>query len=264
MNARADLLQRRRPVSVTLQRICLWSGPLFAVAAFGGMFCAGWLPPPSANQSATTVAAMYMDDTERIRMGAVLMGMSSLFEGAWAALMSCQLRRIEGDRPLLTYTQLAAGAAGIIVLIIPAFLFAAAAFTPTRDPEITKALHDFGWLALVGVGWPVVLQSLAVAGAVLTDTSARPVFARWFGWLNIWGAFAFLPGPFLVFFHTGPFAWNGAVVFWAVAIAFGLWMAGWFVALWRAIDSEAAEVNETGGAADPVPPLASRAEVAVG
>jgi hypothetical protein len=231
-------------MNVSLQRICLWSGPLFVAVFFGGILSAGWLPPVSPNQSAAKVAAMYADDTDRIRIGAVLIGMSSVFQGIWAALMSCQLRRIEGDRPLMTYAQLAAGGVGIIVVIIPAFLFAAAAFTPNRDPDVTKALHDFGWLALVGVGWPAILQCLAVAAAALTDTAARPVFPRWFGWFNLWCAFGFLPGPFLVFFHSGPFAWSGAAAFWIPATVFGVWFAGWFVVLRRAIDSEAQDAAD--------------------
>lgn len=227
--------------AVNLQRVCLWSGPVFIALFFGGILTAGWLPPVSANQTAAQVAAMYADHPDRIRMGAVLIGASALPQGIWAALMSRQMLRIEGPRrALLTYCQLAAGAAGIIVVILPCFLFAAAAFEPGRDPEITKALHDFGWLALVGVGWPAILQCLAVGAVALVDQDARPVFPRWFGWFNLWIAFAFLPGPFLVFFHTGAFAWHGVAVFWVPAVAFGAWFAVWFVVLRRAIAGEEA------------------------
>ncbi|WP_372788110.1 hypothetical protein [Paraconexibacter sp.] len=226
-------------MSVTLQRWCTWSGPLFIGVFFGGILIAGWLPPVSANLSTDAVASMYGENADSIRMGALLIGASSFAQGVWAAVMSCQLRRIEGDRPLFTYMQLAGGAVGIFVVIFPAFLFAVAAFTPSRDPQITKAFHDLGWLALVGVGWPAILQALAVAAATLTDRSERPVFPRWFGWFNIWTALAFLPGPFLIFFHTGAFAWHGAAVFWLPATAFGVWFAVWFVVLRRAIAQEA-------------------------
>jgi hypothetical protein len=229
-------------MTVRMQRRCLWSGPAFLAVFFGGIIIAGWLPPLSANLSAQQVASIYAHDADRIRMGAVLIGMSGMFQGIWCALMSTQLRRIEGDRPLLTYMQLVAGGVGILVVVIPAFVFGAAAFEPARDPEITKALHDFGWLAMVGIGWPTVLQCLAVAGAVLTDTREKPVFPRWFGWFNIWTILGLIPGPFLFFFHTGPFAWNGVATFWLPGSVFGLWFGVWFVVLRRAISDEESEL----------------------
>jgi hypothetical protein len=229
-------------VGVRLQRWCLWSGPVFLAVFFGGILCAGWLPPVSANLSAQQVATMYADHTDRIRMGAVLIGMSGLFQGIWAALMSNQLRRIDGDRPLLTYVQLVAGGVGILVVVFPAFAFGAAAFDPGRDPEITKALHDFGWLTMVGIGWPAMLQCLAVAGAVLSDPRQDPVFPRWFGWFNLWAVLGFLPGPFLFFFHTGPFAWNGVATFWLPGTVFGVWFGAWYVVLRRAVDAEEREL----------------------
>ncbi len=218
----------------------LWSGPLFIAVFFGGVLIAGWLPPPSANDSAQAVATMYREHTDSIRLGALLIGAASMFQGVWTALMSVQLRRIEGTGRLWTYAQLAAGAVGILVVIIPAFAFAAAAFQPDRDPEITQALHQFGWLCLVGVGWPSMLQALSVGIAVLGDRSERPVFPRWFGWFNLWMTFGFLPGPCLIFFHTGAFAWNGAAVFWFPAAAFGAFFATWFYVLRRAVADQAA------------------------
>lgn len=230
-------------MSVKVQRVFLWSGPVFIAVFFGGILAAGWLPPVSPNQTAAEVKRMYLEDTDRIRIGAVLIGMSSMFQGMWAAVMSCQMLRSERDRPLFTYMQLAAGGVGIIVVIIPAFFFIAAAFHPERAADTTQALHDFGWLALVGVGWPAILQCIAVGGFALTDTSEKPVFPRWFGWFNLWCGAGFLPGPFLVFFHSGPFSWAGAGVFWIPATVFGAWFAGWFYVLRQAMIDEEREAG---------------------
>ena len=227
-------------MSTSLQRACTWSGPIFLAMFFGGFIIAGWLPPPSANRSAAQVAAEYLHHTDRIRLGALVIGAASVAQGVWTALMSVQLRRIEGDRPMLTYLQLAAGGVGILVVIIPAFVFTAAAFEPTRDPQITQALHDLGWLCLVGMGWPALLQALSVALATFTDRSSAPVFPRWFGWWNLWASLAFAGGPFVVFFHTGPYAWDGAVSFWTAGVLFGAWFGAWFIVLRRAIAAEEA------------------------
>lgn len=223
-----------------LRRVCLWSGPAFVAVFFGGILAAGWLPPPAADMTAAGIDEMYDARTTGIRVGALLIGMSGLFQGVWAALMSSQLRRIEGDRPLFTYTQLAAGGAGILVVVLPSFAFAAAAYTPDRDPEITAALHQLGFLCLVGVGWPAILQAIAVGAAVLGDRNPTPVLPRWFGYANLWVAFGFGPGPFIIFFHHGAFAWNGALAFWLPAAVFGAWFLLWFVVLRRAIDDEGA------------------------
>lgn len=205
---------------------------------FAGIIVAGWMPPLSADHTADEIAATYRDDYGRIRAGALLIGFSAVFQGIWAALISLQLRRIESDRPLFTYLQLVSGGVGILVVILPAFAFAAAAYDPARDPQITQAINDFGWLCLVGVGWPAILQCIALAAAVFIDAGDRPVFPRWFAYANLWVAFAFLPGPFLLFFHTGPFAWNGVVVFWIAGSVFGGWLIMCFVMLRRAIDAE--------------------------
>src|SRR5690348_16656260 len=114
----------------SIQRACLWSGPIFVTVFFGGILAAGWLPPPAANMSATEIADMYNSHLDGIRTAALLIGMSGFFQGVWAALMSRQLRRIEGDRPLFTYMQLAAGGCGILVVVFASFAFAAAAYTP--------------------------------------------------------------------------------------------------------------------------------------
>jgi hypothetical protein len=224
-----------------IQRACLWSGPLFVAVFFGGILAAGWLPPPAANMSADDIAAMYRSHVDGIRTGALLIAMAGFFQGVWCALMSRQLKRIEGDRPLFTYMQLGAGCVGIIVVVFPSFAFAAAAYDPGRDPEITAAFHQFGFLCLVGMGFPAILQCVAVGMAVLKDTRENPVFPRWTGYANLWVAFAFGPGPFILYFHTGAFAWNGFATFWIPANVFGAWFALWFYMLRQAIESEAAE-----------------------
>jgi len=225
-------------LSPALQRACTWAGPAFVAVFFGGIMCAGWLPPLSANMTADEVARLYVEDGDRIAVGAILIGTAGMFQGIWAAVMSTQMRRIEGDRPVMTYAQLAAGGVGILVVVLPFVFFSLAAYRPERNPEITQAFHDIGWISLVGVGWPAILQALAVGIATLSDRGTRPVFPRWFGYFNLWMAFAFVPGPLLVLFETGPFAWHGFAVFWIPAAVFGLWFGAWFVVLRRAIAEE--------------------------
>jgi len=74
--------------------------------------------------------------------------------------------------------------------------------------------------------------------AVLIDKRPRPVFPRWLGYVNIWLALMFTPASFLVFFKTGPLAWNGVLVWWVPVTAFLLWFVPNFVFLLKAVDSD--------------------------
>jgi hypothetical protein len=52
-------------------------------------------------------------------------------------------------------------------------------------------------------------------------------YRRWVGYAKL--MILFLPGALLPFFHAGPFAWNGIIGFWLVAVAF----FGWIFMMWR-------------------------------
>jgi hypothetical protein len=83
------------------------------------------------------------------------------------------------------------------------------------------------------------VSELALFGvAVLIDRRPRPIFPPWLGFLNTWRALVFSPPSFLVFFKTGPLAWNGLLVWWVPVAAFLLWFAPNFVCLLKAVGSD--------------------------
>ena len=51
-----------------------------------------------------------------------------------------------------------------------------------------------------------------------------------------------VPSALDSFFKTGPFAWNGLLVFWVPAAAFCVWMAAMVRCTLQAIDAEHAAV----------------------
>ncbi len=55
-------------------------------------------------------------------------------------------------------------------------------------------------------------------------------------YLNLWVVVLYLPTALDMFFKTGVFAWNGALVFWIPAFAFFTWCAAMTFATVRAID----------------------------
>ena len=111
-----------------------------------------------------------------------------------------------------------------------------------------------------------VLQTLAIGTAIFLDTrDGRPnaVFPRWAGYLNYWVAMLFLPGTVTVFFHTGPFAWNGLLTWYLPLTVFAIWMVTMSVLLLNAIDAEDAELQSVPADTDLAEQLRElRAEVA--
>lgn len=210
--------------------LCAWSGVVFLLVFFAGFWpLANFLPPPLPSASAAEIAAMFQQHTLQIRLGLVLMVIAWALIIPFAAVISIQLNRIEGGPSALSYTQLASGSSNAVLTIIPELLWATAAFRPEQNPEIIRVFNDMAWITFL---WPVgtfVVQVVATGLATLSDKNERPIFPRWFGFFCLWCAMLFLPGVMLIFFKTGPFAWNGLLVFWLGVLAFFGWYTVTFV-----------------------------------
>jgi hypothetical protein len=234
----------------TSQLLCAWSGPLFLVLFGIGMVpLAGFIPPPTAHDSAQEIVKLYSEHTDRLRAGLVLMMIGAAFIGSWTAAVSVQLKRIEGRFSPMTYTQVATGAAGILVVIFPVMIMIVTSFRPERDPQLTQALNDLAWIPFIMVFSPVLVQMLAVAFAVLTATPERAdIYPRWVGYFSIWAALLLLPGSLIPFFKTGPFAWHGLFEFWLAAVVFFGWIAVMTIVTIRAIRQQEDDVSSPGNA----------------
>lgn len=211
-------------------------GPAFAVLfTIGWWFIAGFVPPHAPLMSAAEVATAYSENTGGIRFGMLLAMFSASLTIPFAAVIAVQLRRIEGRSSVLAYTELAAGAVAVWILIIPAILWTAAAFRPDRDPQIILLLNDVGWLFLLMTFAPLLVQLVSIGIGVLSDPRESPLFARWVGYFNIWVAILFIPGGMITFFKTGPFAWDGLIAFWIPLGVFVAWFIVMFFVLVKAI-----------------------------
>ena len=222
------------------QKLCAWGGPFCAAFLGVGLLMAGFVPPPSPSLSPEEIAAVYQSKTNLIR-GGMLLGLAGI--AGYIALVgaiSVQLRRMQGISRLPPYLQLGAGAIGVLTVMFPVMIFALTAFRPDRDPQITQALNDLGWLIIIPAFPTFIAQFLAIAFGVLQDRSPKPVFPRWVAYFNVWVGLLFIPGGFAYFFQTGPFAWNGALSFWIAASAFFAWLMVMSGLLLRAIADEEA------------------------
>jgi hypothetical protein len=224
---------------MNIQRLCVWSGPAF-LGSFGAGFVglARFLPPPAPGMGADQVAEMYRADPGMKEAGVVLMLLSCGFLLSWAAVISEQMRRIPGCASALVYTQMLAGATGMIFLADSCLLWGLAGFRPEHDPAIAQMLNDLAWLSLIVPVSCAIFQALAIGIAILGDKSEQPLFPRWSGYFNLWIGVSFVPGFAALFFKSGPFAWNGILPFWIPLSTLGAWLVVMTVLLLKALKVE--------------------------
>lgn len=225
-------------VSKRIQKACIWAGPAMGALFVVGFVVAGFWPPPSPNQSAAEVAAMIDRDRTAIRVGIVICLASCPLLMPFLATFTIQMKRIEGVRPIMAYTALALGALATLEFVIPYVFMLASTYRPDTDPDVTRALFDLSWFFFLGVISTFVLELVLFGVAILIDKRPQPVFPRWLGYVNIWLALTFTPASFLVFFKTGPLAWNGVLVWWLPVAAFLLWFLPNFIFLLKAVGSD--------------------------
>lgn len=220
----------------SLRILGVWSAAAFFLLwLVGFVFFAQWIPPIPPSASADQIAELFRARSVPIRIGMVLMTIGTVFYLPWSMVLSDLIKEIEGTSFFLAGTQLAAGVVSAMTFFLPAFLWTTAAFRPQRSPEITQALVDLGWLFFITPIAPFILQYVTLAIAIFRDKRPRPAFPRWAAYLQLWVSLSFVPAIGAMFLKTGPFAWNGLLVWW---IPFAMF-TGWFVLMitltWRAV-----------------------------
>jgi hypothetical protein len=242
------------------QKIFAWSGPISMFMVLVGVWIAGFLPPPSPAASAEQVAAFYRANGTSICVAAILAMLSTAPFLLFIAVLSAQIKRIEGDRRTFTYAQLAAGTASMAPIIIFPVAWCVAAFRPERSPEFIQAFDDFGFITMVMVTPPAVAQVLAVGLAILSDKGARRVFPRWLGYVSIFCAIGAVPGVLCVLYKAGPLAWDGSIAQGLPGLGFFAWVILMAVMLTRAINQQAQQ-EDAGPSGQRLPEQASSRHV---
>jgi Ca2+/Na+ antiporter len=254
MNGRPGLAERQARAHRQRQRGLIWAGPLglvMWVAAF--VFLAGFIPPPHAHDTARQIFHIYASKTFRIRLGMIIALFGSALIVPFAAAISAQMRRIEGPNAPLAMTQICSAALLSLEFIVPIVVWQAAAYRfNVEGLKITQTLNDLGWLLFVSVVSSLLIQTISIAWAILTDVRDTPVFPRWVGFLNLWVTVLLAPAGIVPLFKSGAFSWAGLMSFFVPLTAYCVWTIVMFVMLRRAIaqeesESEAGAESPTGG-----------------
>ena len=106
--------------------------------------------PPAPGWSAEHIAHFFQTDTVAKRAGSLIAMLATGLLAPFYAVISNQLRRIEGASKPWTNSQLAAGACRVLEIILPLMLWQGIAYRPHRDPAMTQTLNDISWLIFVG------------------------------------------------------------------------------------------------------------------
>lgn len=249
---RARTTARRRVLGL---RLCLWSGPVLCALFFVGMVVlAGIIPPTSPTGSSEEIAAFFRDDVDAIRFGLVLAIVAMSLIAPFGIAVAELLRDSERGTALLTNVQVASVAVGTSVAVVMCLIWATASFRPDElAPDTTRMLNDLAWFIYLFTWAPFSIWVAAVGLAILWDEREAPPFPRWAAYLSFWIVMLFQTALLMIFFKTGPFAYDGAITFYVPTATFFGWIMITAVLGLRALRQEAR-------GPDPEPALARRGE----
>jgi hypothetical protein len=231
-----DLGRNRRVLEA-----CAWTGlPFLGLFLVGFWFVAGFVPPPSPEDGPVEVARAVAENATWIRAGMLIATAGAVLTLPWQAAIAIQMRRAEGPPGVLTVVWVMAAALFCLEFVYPLMFWMVTAYRPEIGPEITQRLNDLAWISLLGVVGTAVAQAFALGTVVVRDTAESPAFPRWYGYFCFWAGLLFLPATLIVFFRSGPFAWNGIIAWWTVLSVFAGWILVTTALTVRAIDRDTA------------------------
>ncbi|MBA3745369.1 hypothetical protein [Sporichthya sp.] len=232
------------------QIVCGLAGIIGVLIILPAFIIADYFVPPDADWTPEQFADFYSGETDRIRAGLLMLLIAVVGWGTVVSVITVQMLRYEGKRPVLTVLFAVSGITTYVLLTLFGVFLTAAAFRPERSGEDIQLLHDVGWFMAFLTAPAFATQAFALGAAVLGNRSANPVHPRWFGYLNLWIGVLLLPGVLLLFFHTGPFAYHGVISYWIPLFTFGGWMAGMGLV---AVMAAQAEAKSEAAVMEPVP-----------
>lgn len=224
--------------SVPTQRFLVWFTVVLAVLfGISYMGLVRFFPPPPANLSAEEVVALYAEHNIRFRIGTVLGLIAGGFVIPITLVISIQMARLEKGVPIWAIMQLLTGVLGAMFIFLPMLVWATAAFSIDRAPELTLLLHEFGWLMFITPLslFPMQLLGIIIVAFTKDEEDRVSAFPRWLGYLTAWELVQSFGGPIAILFKEGIFSWAGLLPFWLPFILFAVWLTALCFTILRAL-----------------------------
>jgi hypothetical protein len=204
----------------------VWCGPVFILTYIPCWLIAGWLPPPLPSWDAATITAFYAEHRTAIRIGQVGAMTATFWLVPFWMMIASYVREIERGRiPILYRLQLTMATANFVFFTIPSVVWLTATFRPELPASTVQTWNDFAWIGFLAPFAAYSMNLLALGAAILTDRRAEPMWPRWVGYYNIAMVATSCLGGLVVFFKTGPLAWNGLFGFYILCVSFVVWIA---------------------------------------
>lgn len=217
----------KKMLSERAQIITLYWGLAFlAIFVFALIFLLNMVPPPPATLSPQEVADFYKEFGAEIKFGALIASWTSAFMVPFSVVAAIQMARLESGTPTWAILAFAGGILMSMFLVFPPMLWGVAAFTPDRAPEATALIHELATLSLVTTDQFYIFQMIpmTIVSLKIKKHDELSGWPRWLGFFTLWSALAFEVGALAFLFKTGPFAWDGILVFWMPAVLFTIWV----------------------------------------
>lgn len=205
-----------------MDRVCAASGYAYLVVLFIGLVVAGFFPPLSPALTLESLAGIYVEQSTGILIGGFCFVFCSMLYVSFSSAIAAYMQRV-GATPTMVFAQLTSSSVSGVTFLVCGVAFCVAGFRPDNFSQVSYLFNDFGWIMLL-VPWPsFLLQNFLIGFVVLSEKGSEPLMPRWVAYLNFWVAIGFIPSTLLLFFKSGPFAWDGILVFWLAATVFSLW-----------------------------------------
>lgn len=236
--------------SLTSQRAILWWGVALAVIyGISFVFLLQQAPLKNPQWSPEQIQQWYVDNQTKIKWGAVICSWTGCFMMPFWAVFAAQMSRVEPGRwKVWSALSLASGTLMSIYLALPPMFWGVAAYTaPRKDPEVTSLMHELASLTMTTTDQAYIFGWIAVTVIALrpaTQKVKNNPFPRWWAYGSLWITFMFEAGAFAFLPRTGPFAWNGLLVFWSPFVLFTIWIVIQSNLTFKAIAAQKADPDD--------------------
>lgn len=234
MEIASNIDDAREVIKRRIWKFCVWSWPM-AIVGFGVPFVFGaqLVPPTPPSWSAQELSSFFVSHLTGLRIGVILAMFASALLLPFYAVVSAEIRKIEGSPGLLATIQFGGAIMLVLIFQIICLFWLTASYRPEIDPQIMRTLNDFCWFCWSTFIPTYSIQYLCMAIAGFMDKRSQPLWPRWAAYLNLWVAVTGAGGVLAAFFKRGPFAWDGVIGYWIPVILFVVGMSVTTVLLLR-------------------------------
>jgi hypothetical protein len=203
-----------------------WSGPIFTLlTAVGWLGFAHFIAPAKGGLSAAQYAHWFtVQHRTGVLIGCSIFLLSTCFLGLWSAQYGIMLWRMERRAPVMSITQILMGVSIVVIVVINASLWLAAAYRVGASGDTVRALNDTAWMGFL-IAWPLLsLQMIAGALVCLHDPRRDPLIPRWLSLTTIGGAILLFTAGGAAFAQHGAFSFAGVLGFYLPVAIWGAWL----------------------------------------